>query len=151
MSSLTKMLHRICLICMMIIHKKNIAMVTYGKGVFPIYQLRLIRSASAIDIIFNISSFDHPVFHESNLKSDRTSKPFSQQSFTTRSCCTQTRLITAVDLYPALLMVWCESHQRNTEDGAQVDHERNRKFWSVLGSIPMSLSSGTELSNLSVL
>lgn len=47
---------------------------TYGKGIFLIYHLRLIRSASAIDIIFNISSFDHTIVHESNLQSDRTSK-----------------------------------------------------------------------------
>lgn len=78
MLSLTQMLHRICLICMMIIRTKSSAMVTYGKGVFLIYQLRLIRSASAVDIIFNISSFDHTIVHESNLQSDRTSKPFPQ-------------------------------------------------------------------------
>lgn len=44
------------------------------KGVFLIYQLRFIRSASTIDIIFNISRFDHTIVHESNLKSDITSK-----------------------------------------------------------------------------
>lgn len=47
---------------------------TYGKGMLFIYHLRFITSASAIDIIFNISSFDHTIVHESNLQSDVISK-----------------------------------------------------------------------------
>uniref|UniRef100_A0A8C0Z322 60S ribosomal protein L21 n=1 Tax=Canis lupus familiaris TaxID=9615 RepID=A0A8C0Z322_CANLF len=34
------------------------------------YRLRLIRSTSTVDIIFNISSFDHTIVHESNLQGD---------------------------------------------------------------------------------